>query len=1208
MLKYSELIAKLTDEQKIRILSGVSHISGKDMKNLGIPCVKSGNMKDYGRSVFPHTTSISHSWDTDLWSRIASAKAEKMAEKNVSFAIVPGAKIKLSPYRKETTEDPYLASLISAAYMKAASNAGLTTAASGYYVTESDTEWMDKEPDLRVLNEFITRPYARAQRLSSVNNVITDLRLSDTPYKDCCEYVRKVIAGGTEFFICEKANDDNTVRLISNGVVCLSASSNALIAASTRYRSLTKPSENGGESVVIQMEEELRNGTAISDESINSAVDKALDFIFKCKKPSIGRTLTEDNEKELSLTAILESTVLLKNRRDLLPFSTKSKIAIVDAFSPEVGDGDELANGCVTALAEYGYSKVRTIPVAQRDKVRAMCRKSDVTVLLLGAGHEAEKLAHKTEKLTLSPKQLLLAKQLVKDSHKTVAVIFSEHAPDINFTRDFDGVILAPLPITGSDTALAQILSGKYNPSGHLAYTLYSDTETSLKKGAAYIGELGMKAGPFIGYRYYDTAGLRVGYPFGHGLSYTEFKYSDLSVRGNEISFTVRNRGNLRGTEVAQIYVGINGSAVIRPKKELCGFARVTLAPREKKRVTLKIELPEVFYGGKLVTERGAYTVYVGASVSDIKLTGTLYGGNAQLKQDGERLSDYLQSYSNILNDNFTLEANYSIMKKGITNIVGGIVSIVLAISLAVFNTTMFANSLVLGVISGILAAAAIMFFIADVVERNRLQAANAQRIAEANEEHFEDAEQIPVPSTETMFKLQATQTNDEPLEVKKNEENEETSNYDYSEYVDSQFRIRDAVNEFTLFAAQRGYKLTRGTAENIISSFIVSKLLILNGLSSEEFDAFALMLSEYFGSAACLDTATPATDYEQSGNVYFGYDSEGYGTRKNVFKALGNAVNIPSQIHISAINGIAPELANDWLSPFMRYVSSPKEKNDILIADGSGRKLKYVITKNLWIIVRLSDNKSIEKLPMSVAKHAAVVPVFFTKCQVEDEPDEAQGFTSYQIDYMLEAESDRHDGITEENWKKIDKIESYAAKYTDYSIGNKLWLEIEKQMTMLLACDIEQTDAIDAVLATRVFPSVTVALKDKLDKEDKTVLQTAEFVLGADHVQYAKAYFDSLAIKTNAPEAAAVTENDSIKAITESSDLTASPESVMTQGYGDAVEGSVDHDESEESNDYEDNDESEESNDYDDIDETEESSDYEETDETEEASDYDEE
>jgi hypothetical protein len=230
----------------------------------------------------------------------------------------------------------------------------------------------------------------------------------------------------------------------------------------------------------------------------------------------------------------------------------------------------------------------------------------------------------------------------------------------------------------------------------------------------------GMKTGPFIGYRYYDTAEMLVGYPFGHGLPYTEFKYSDLKLLGSKISFTVKNVGKVSGTETVQIYVGKKDQTLLRPKKELCGFVKIELAPLQKKRIVMDIDLPMVYDQDKFVIEKGLYTIYVGSSVSDIRLKCDHYAIGKDPTPDGERLSDYLQTYSNILEGKYTLEANYIVMKKSIQNMLIGIGATALAVSIAVFNATTNASSLFLGIVSGIQALVAITFFILHSIEKNK--------------------------------------------------------------------------------------------------------------------------------------------------------------------------------------------------------------------------------------------------------------------------------------------------------------------------------------------------------------------------------------------------------------------------------------------------------------------------------------------------------
>ena len=1136
MLKYNDVIVKLNDEQKIRILSGAGNISGKDMKNLGIPCIRTGNMKDCDRDLYPHSTSISHAWNTTLWREVSLQKTQKMAQDGVDFLVAPGAKIKLSPYRKEISEDPYLASAVSAAYLKAAADYGAMVGASGYYITESDVEWLDEEPNDNVIRKYVVDPYKKASELSHGAAIITDMRLPSEEYKDTCESIQGEVADDSEFLVCFHANEDNTVKLISNGVICFDGSANALKAALARHRKLSKRLAEGENVDLIQIEEEVARGEAISDEKVNEALDRTLDFIFRCsKKIERAEESIETDENELALRATIESTVLLKNKDGVLPIGSGKKILIVDCVSGERDPEQTLGARCAAELTANGINHVDWIKGCSElecysdtalKPILSAVNKADVVLLLVGSGYEIERRIHKTEKLTLPNAQVYLADKISARAKRSVAIMLSEHAPDVEFAYPFDALLLTPLEIKYSANAIAKILTGKCDASGRLAYTLYAGSETSLRKAIAYKRSYGMKSGEFIGYRYYDSADMRVGYPFGHGLSYAKFVYSKLSVSENEVSFTIKNNASVRGCEVAQIYAGINSSAVLRPKKELCGFAKIELEPFEQKRISVKIELPRIYKDGVSVCEKGSYTVYVGSSVSEIRLSGRCEAGDTVLSPDGERRSDYLQTSTNVLNDKYVLEADYSLMKKGIKNILTGVVAVAIAITLEVFNMTTGLNSLVLGIISGILALFAVIFFIIDVVEKSKRHAEQIKKISAANNDNFKDAEQIPVLSTEKMFKDNFDDQKEEHRKVKE-EVVEVSANFDTQNEIVDGVRIKDAVVEFNKFAAERGYRMGGGVAENLLAAISASRLLVINGLPSEQFNSFVMLVSEYFGTAMCLDNSTfsKKQSSNSSGNVFVSYDHEGEQIKKNIFKALGNAVNQPLAVHIAAIDQITSENATEWMAPLMRYVRYPKKRNEIAISDGAGKMLRYSIPRNLWILLRLEDMNTVDTLPVDVVRCASVVSVSFTSCQTSDDHMIAHGFTAQQADYMLEKESAKAD-IPENFWKKLDKLEKYAADYTDYNIGNRLWLDFEKQLGMLVATGMEVNDAGDAAIAARILPSITVELRGKLKKEDKTVYQSMEFIFGADNLAFSKVYIDSLTLNERGDESK--TEEDS--------------------------------------------------------------------------------
>jgi hypothetical protein len=440
-------------------------------------------------------------------------------------------------------------------------------------------------------------------------------------------------------------------------------------------------------------------------------------------------------------------------------------------------------------------------------------------------------------------------------------------------------------------------------------------------------------------------------------------------------------------------------------------------------------------------------------------------------------------------------------MKRSIQNMLIGIGATALAISIAVFNATTNASSLFLGIVSGILALVAITFFILHSIEKNKEYLKERESVEEANKAYFEDAEKIPVLSTEQMFRENFDAVNDDTKEDQKSWDF--AVDVDYAEYINESIGLKDAVEDLKCFFAERGFKLNSGIAENLMSSLISSRFMIFTGVSSEEFNTVTSLLSEYFGSNAYAEAADPdAENGNDSANVYQNNNS--------VFHALQSAGALHERIHIVGVDGITEGNASGWVTPFVKYIKNPKKRNEISFFDASGKNVGYNIGCNFKMIFKLADGQRIDDLPVSVAKLATVVNIGFANCQTAEEQTSHLVFSSYQADYILSKECGKKD-VSEEMWKKVDKLEKYTKQYSDYSIGNKLWLEFEKLVDILLTCGLEPVEALDAAISIRLLPSITAALKDKLTTEDRTVLQMMEFLFGENNVVFSKAFLSEL-------------------------------------------------------------------------------------------------
>ena len=1108
MLKYNDLISRLTDGQKVRILTGVGDLSGKDLKILGIPRVKIGNIKDYGRDLYPHATALAHSWDTALWEQVAYEKTVMMLDDKVKVAIAPGAKIKLSPYRRENTEDPYLAEEMSAAYLRGVGRLGVIKVSAGLYVTEGDIDFMDEEPNERVINDFLIAPYLNARRKGKAEGIVTDSRIPNAKYADVSSYIQERVIGNCEFLICKKATEENTVDMVSRGIICIEGSANALEGALTRYKKLMMGIERNEGASEEQLKKDIEEGTAISEDTVNASLDIVLEFLYRAAVVEAVEEELRPKNEDVAFLSTMKSTVLLKNTNRILPLAGGNKYAIVGDIAYGEGDENSVGARVMRGLERRGYKCTGIARGYDSDdyfsdlsvtRAVELAEKSDTVLLFLGFGYDKEKRIPKTEKLTLPANQLRLAKKIADTGKQVIAIIASGHAPDIEFTRDFDAVLLSPLGVKHSADALVRILSGEYNPSGKLAYTLYSGSEHAFMKRKVYRRIYGMKSGPFVGYRYYDTADMRVGYPFGHGLSYTYFDYSHLSVAADgTVRFTVKNVGDLPGSECAQVYIGKIGSKIIRPKKELVGFARIELLPGESKTVELKPEIPTVFLDGKSITEQGEYTVCVGSSVSDIRLSIKGCSEGVIPEEDTERLCDYLQSESNIIDDNYTLEAKYGFMKRSIKNILFGIGSVALAISVAVFNSISESPSVFLGAVSGILAITAIMFFILEAVERSKLYKLERSKIDEANAEYFEDAEQLSVLSTDRMFKDEFDTAEEEgEVEVAK----EHIADDGHMEFIDTTFRIADAAGEFEKFAKERGFKLSAGCSESLMAALATSKL-VLTDMPAEDFNSFIMLLSEYFSTDAFVDSEL--TKIADGHGFFFTTDEHGDFVKRNVTLAVEAAKTHPESVTFAALNNATVSGFAEYIAPFGRYIASGKPINEIRLMNEHGTNVGYSMPNNLWFIINLDENTALDTLPLASARLASVLNIDYVKCPVAESVTISHGFSRYQIEYILEKESKKE--IPEEIFKKVDRLEKYAGEHSEFRIGNKMWLGFERFISLLICCGMEVADAVDAGVAIKLLPSICGAVKGNLTGDDKSVMEMVEFIFGDENIAYAKA------------------------------------------------------------------------------------------------------
>jgi beta-glucosidase len=245
--------------------------------------------------------------------------------------------------------------------------------------------------------------------------------------------------------------------------------------------------------------------------------------------------------------------------------------------------------------------------------------------------------------------QIDLLASLVKVNDNVVGLLSAGSSIEMPWHYSCKAILHGYLNGQAGAGAMLDILTGKVNPSGRLSETYplkYEDTPAyrnfpSHERTAEY------REGIFVGYRYYDTSKVRILYPFGYGLSYTSFEYSDLTVDEKGVSFVIKNTGDCDGSEVAQLYVGLPDGKIFRPEKELKGFKKVFLKAGESKKVEIAFDDKTFRYWNVKTNgwerETGTYKIMIGASSVDIKLDGELAvaGTDAPLPYSKEEMPSY---------------------------------------------------------------------------------------------------------------------------------------------------------------------------------------------------------------------------------------------------------------------------------------------------------------------------------------------------------------------------------------------------------------------------------------------------------------------------------------------------------------------------------------------------------------------------------------
>ena len=645
------LLKELTLEEKCALLSGAETFKTRGMPEHGIPQIwlsdgPHGLRKQAGESdhlglnpsvpatCFPTASAVANSWDAALGEEIGAALGEEAAAQEVSVVLGPGLNMKRNPLCGRSfeyfSEDPYLAGKLAAGYIRGIQSKGVAACPKHFAVNSQETRRMasDSIVDERTLREIYLTGFEIAVKEGHPRSIMSSYNLVNGTYANENKHLLMEILRGEWGF---------------DGAVITDWGGSNDHALGVKNGSTLEMPAPGGDSV-RELLAAVESGK-ISESDIDARLSELLPLVFDTKAAldAAPREFDAAAHHALARRAAEESLVLLKNEGALLPLAAGSKVAVIGDFAKNPryqGAGSSMVNSTQVDVLldklidselnvigyQQGFDRHGKPDAALQKSACELATQADTVILCMGLDEIAESEGLDRSNLRLAQNQVDLLQAVAAVNPKIAVVLYSGSVVETPWLDNCQALLYAALGGQAGAGAVADALTGKVNPCGKLAETwplAYADVPSAAdfatrRKTVEY------REGLYIGYRYFTTAEKAVRFPFGYGMSYTTFAYSDMAADEQGVSLTVTNTGSVAGTEIVQLYVAKKSSELFRPAKELKGFARVTLAPGEKQRITIMLDDKAFRFwnvkANRWEIEGGEYELLVGASVEDIRL------------------------------------------------------------------------------------------------------------------------------------------------------------------------------------------------------------------------------------------------------------------------------------------------------------------------------------------------------------------------------------------------------------------------------------------------------------------------------------------------------------------------------------------------------------------------------------------------------------
>ncbi len=633
------ILEKMTLKEKIALCSGANFWQTKAMTQYGIPSLfmcdgphglrkqeAGADMLGINESLpatcFPTAVTTSMSWDVSLAQRIGRAIGREASAKDVGLVLGPGANIKRDPKCGRNfeyiSEDPYVTGKMAAGLIRGLQENGTAASLKHFACNQQENSRFHSDSilDGRTLREIYLTGFEIAVKEGKPGTVM-------------CSYPK--VCGVHASDSKELLTDILRTEWGFDGMVVTDwGAMNDRIEGFRAGCDLNMP---GGSDYMEKEALEAVQSGKLSEEAVTASARRVLELVFRQRQQE---SFDQEAHHALAREAAEAGAVLLKNEGSILPLKKEQKIALIGhmAKTPRYqGAGSSHINhfrvvSAVEAMPNCAYAPGCDEQGNTTDHLIAeavsVAKKAEVAVLFVGLPGKYESEGFDRDTLQMPEGHLRLINEITRANANTVVVLSCGSVVECSWADSVKAILYMGLPGQAGGEAIANLLYGKINPSGKLTETwpyTYADCPTADcfgTKDAQY------REGIYMGYRYYDKAGVPVRWPFGYGLSYTSFAYSNLQVEDDRATVTVTNTGAVPGAQVVQLYIAPHTAGLHRPVKELKGFQKVFLQPGESAAVDFMLDDRSfaVWQDGWKVPS-GSYDVLVGDLKAALQKDGT---------------------------------------------------------------------------------------------------------------------------------------------------------------------------------------------------------------------------------------------------------------------------------------------------------------------------------------------------------------------------------------------------------------------------------------------------------------------------------------------------------------------------------------------------------------------------------------------------------